>query len=115
MRYGKHRRRRLAMDESGERVKRHRRRLAQRALQRVEVLVPVEDGPRLRNLAAALRNAARRDSVRRAVDASLQSDHAALTGAALFHFIGDPLFEGFELELPDRKSTSYEPIDLSEE
>jgi len=103
------------MDQSGERVKRHRRRLAQRALQRVEVLVPVEDGPRLRNLAAALRNVARRDSVRRAIDAGLQNVDTALTGAALFHFLDDPLFEGFELELPDRKSIRSEPVDFSRE
>jgi hypothetical protein len=103
------------MGQAGDRLKRHRRRLAEQALQRIEVVVPVEDGRRLRDLAAALRSGeGRRDVIRRAIDASLKAEEAAVTGGSLFHFIGNPLFEDFELELPDRKSVVYRPVDFSE-
>src|SRR5260370_42494371 len=103
------------MWQSNERWKRRRRRLADDELKRVEIVVPVEDRDRLKRLAKALRrNDATRDEMRRAIDAKLAPESAA-NGLSLFPFLGNPLFRDFELELPDRNTDSYTPVDFSEE
>jgi hypothetical protein len=103
------------MSQTAERVRRHRRRLVDGALKRVEVVVPAEDVDRLKRVAATLR---RHDSVALALRRQLDLRTAApsgATGLSLFPFLGDPLFEDFELELPDRNSGTHTPVDLSGE
>jgi hypothetical protein len=99
----------------GERIKRHRARLADKALKRVEVVVPGSDTDRLKRVAASLRsNDTNAAALRREID-SRTVRQGTETGLSLFPFLGDPLFEDFELELPDRKSDVHTPVDFSDE
>jgi hypothetical protein len=98
-----------------QRVRQHRSRMRDGALRRLEVVVPVQDADRMKRVAHTLRqNDARASRLRRDIDAQTNSESEA-TGASLFHFLGDPLFEDFELELPEREVETGRPVDLSEE
>jgi len=81
----------------------------------VEVIVPAEDVDRLKRIAATLRS---HDpsalALRQQLDLRTGAPSGA-TGLSLFPFLGNPLFEDFELELPDRNCDTYTPVDLSEE